>query len=173
MRYTFLGLFGSGSWLRNAVAAGVTCVAQALAAYWGAAPALTRTLLVAAAALYLCDTVAGTIVAVARKQFDSRRIGQNLTKLIAYLLSMMVGCAVGEALAASGVTEEILSPYTLMTWLLLVIAMREATSFVENSAVLGFPWPGRLLELLVRVKDEVEQQPPADGAPEAGPDEPE
>lgn len=86
----------------------------------------------------------------------SRTLFQGLCRKLMMLVLVAVATAVDGALGDTGISRlSVISFYTA----------NEALSIVENAAVLGVPFPGRLLKALEAMREKEDQTPPP--APEA------
>jgi phage-related holin len=154
MKHFLTDLFGPASCIRNVAVLLVSWFVTAVAAYWQSAPEVVRGLFVTAGVLYLCDSIAGTALALSRRQFRSDGVGRNILKLLAYLLSIIASWALGTCIGMQD---------ALLAWVLLIVSLREGTSFIENSAQLGFPWPRGIIAVLEKAREDAEECGPNGG----------
>ncbi len=120
--------------------------------WWTAAPEALQKVVIGAGILTLADTLLGTIRAFARPEgYDSAKFGRVLTKALVYMASLLGACGIDYALGFDA---------GVMFAVALLICFREATSTMENSAALGFPWPEAICKRLSKLQDELDGDNP-------------
>jgi len=148
IKAAFLSLYGPGSWLRNAAVAMITAMLKWGEAYWLAMPEVTRTAAAACVGFYIIDTITGACVALKEGRFKSENFRDALWKFVAYASSILTAVGLDYLLTAHSFGDY----YVVVTTILTIIAVNEASSIVENSGKLGFPWPGRIVEMMEKLK---------------------
>lgn len=128
------------------VGAFAAAVAGAVSGLWDGTPVQVQKLVVAAGVLWLLDVAMGVLRAWRRPEegISSNRFGCSVTKAAVYGLSLVAAEAVDEGLGLGNAA---------LTALATLIVIREATSFVENSALLGFPWPKVITDRLAAMRE--------------------
>ncbi|NPV46297.1 MAG: hypothetical protein HPY69_05040 [Armatimonadetes bacterium] len=134
----------------------------ALTGLWDGTPVQVQKLVVAAGVLWLLDVAMGVLRAWRRPEegISSNRFGCSVTKAAVYGLSMVAAEAVDEGLGLGNAA---------LTALATLIVIREATSFVENSALLGFPWPKAIADRLAAIRRAAGEETPCDPGGGSGP----
>lgn len=128
-------------WLRVSLAFLISCGIQA----WGGVPEGLRALAIAAAVLFCVDLLTGIMRGLRDRSFSSQRLGASLVKFLVYSLSMIAACALDSGLRVGSI---------FLAGVTLLVLLREATSVMENSAALGFPWPQWIVERLAKMRDD-------------------
>jgi len=125
-------------------------ISLAIGAWWDKAPDALRALLIGAAVLWLSDTVLGVTRAwfAPNEKISSSKMGNGLCKLIVYAMSYLAAVGLDCALGVNAGLQLAVAG---------LIVVREATSCMENSAVLGFPWPGWVRERLEGLGKKIDQ----------------
>jgi len=116
---------------------------------WTGTPMGVQKLLVCLFVLWIVDTLSGMLVGWQRREFSSSKLGCTIVKALVYGLGVITAETIDEGLNMGSAFL-----VTLTTWMLL----REATSIIENFAVLGFPWPKSLLRRLDLIKQIVDEE---------------
>lgn len=122
----------------------VVSLAGCIVAVWLHFPQGVRDIAAASFALFLIDTITGSWLALRDKRFASRCFGRSLTKLVVYLLALLAAVPMGTVLRLDE---------TLLLIILFLVAAREGSSVIENTADLGFPWPKWIIERLKKLED--------------------
>lgn len=143
----FLSLFGD--WWRLAAAAAMAALAQ----LWHASPEGTQKLIIAATIIFTLDIVTGVLRAVLKREpkkepegFSSDRFGCSVTKAAVYLCALTFGVAADAGLQLGSVW---------VTGIVTLIFLREASSVIENLALLGFHMPEFLTKHLSAMRENV------------------
>lgn len=126
--------------------AGLVSVVGFVSSTWAETPMNIQKLIIAAGVMWLLDTLSGVIRGFSRPDegFSSAKFGCAITKALVYSLSLIAAETVDEALCLGN---------TFLLALASLILLRELSSFVENSAILGFPWPKPLLDKLEALRE--------------------
>lgn len=153
LKASFAALFGPEHWCRNLVLMLFTFVAKWAADYWHAAPEVTRHAAIACLVFYLLDTFTGAMVALKNGCFSSAAFRGGVWKFVAYASSTLTAVGldylfVGHLLGDS---------YTVVMIILTIIAVNEASSIIENSGKLGFPWPQRIMDMMAQLRKVCEE----------------
>lgn len=155
LRYSGLLIVGLVDKPWQLVAGLLLGIAALVERQWVGTPMGAQKLLVALFVLWVVDTISGTIVGWVRHDFSSARFGCTIVKALVYSLGIIAAETLDEC---TGLGNAFL--VTLTTWMVL----REASSFVENSALLGFPWPKSLVRRLTALREAIEEsEPDGDG----------
>lgn len=117
-------------------------------AYWIAAPAGLHTIALAALAMFVIDTLSGSVLACKDRQF--RRFGRAISKLIVYGFAIAASIPLGNVLALS---------YAVTTMVAMLIFLRESTSVLENLRDLGFPLPAWVSDRLHELEEACDADP--------------
>lgn len=153
LKASFLALFGPNHWCRNLIAGLAAFIAKWAASYWDGAPDVTRHAIIACIAFYLLDMFTGSMVALKNGEFSSGAFRKGLWKFVAYGSS---------ALTAAGLDILFIGHmlgdcYTVVTIILTIIAVNEASSIVEHSGKLGFPWPKKVIDMMAKLRETCEE----------------
>jgi len=129
-------------------------LASMLAAYWLGAPEVLRAALVGALCCTIADTVLGVTCAfcVSGRRFSSAAFGAVVRKLLVYCCGLLAGVGMDQA------TGQLLGKTVMfqLTFAVL-ICVREVSSLLEHSAVLGVPWPDALKRQLDLTRKRVDE----------------
>jgi phage-related holin len=149
LKTSFLTLFGPDCFFRNLVISFLTLVAVWVTDYWESAPDVTKQVLWIGALFYLLDTFTGAAVALMEGTFSSLNFRRGVWKFVAYSSSILVAVGLDYLFVGYLISDQ----YATVTVILTIIAVNEASSVIENSGKLGFPWPRRLIEMLEKIKE--------------------
>lgn len=114
-------------------------------AYWSAAPAAMHTIAYAAIAVYVIDTISGSILAAREKRFSSRSFGRSISKLVVYGLAVAASVPIGTVFST---VLPVVTAYALITTVLTLVFVRESSSILENLKCMGFVMPQWISERL-------------------------
>lgn len=148
LKATFLSLFGPDSLCRNLIVILVTVVVKWAEGYWAGAPELTQHAFVILLVFYIVDTISGGAVALKQGRFSSEAFRKGLWKFVAYGTSIITGIGLDYLLMGYVMQEN----YVVATVMVGIAAVNEASSIMENSGKLGFPWPKRVRDMMAKLK---------------------
>lgn len=143
---TYVGKLLSCSWLQ-ALTGSIVLV---IGAWWAQAPEALKALLIGAAILYISDTVLGITRAwyCPTEKISSSKMSRCFIKFIVYSMSYLAATGLDCALGINAGMQLAVAA---------LIVVREATSCMENSAALGFPWPTWVSERLEGLEKKIEE----------------
>lgn len=125
--------------------------------YWRGLPEALHDGVYGAIILIFADTILGVMLALSKQEFSAAMLRKFFHKACMYATVVV---------AAAGVDRVFREPAFMQTVIVLMIALTEVLSVMDNSAELGFRWPGWLRSRAQKMFENMCEKSPLNTDPE-------
>lgn len=148
-----------GKFFGNAAQVMWAFIIASILGYWMGAPESMHTIAGAALAMFIIDTVSGSVLAFKEKKFNIRKFDGALWKVIVWGLAVAAAVPLGKVFGVCTGND-----YLITTVVLTIIFVRESLSTIKTLQCLGFTMPIWITERLQDMEEKCLEAPPDDPA---------